>query len=80
VTNISNEFEKLGLQLGDKVSLTSERRRFQARYVRNYSDLSGKELGILVGSHGFVEIACREASAADRVRVRIGSAVHVGTV
>jgi S-adenosylmethionine hydrolase len=80
VTNASNEIEKLGLAFGDKVSLTLEKRRFQARFVRTYSDLDGKELGVLVGSHGFVEVACREASAADRLRVRIGSAVHVGAV
>jgi S-adenosylmethionine hydrolase len=80
VTNISNELGKLGLALGDKVSLTMEKRRFQARFVRTYSDLVGKELGILVGSHGFVEVACREASAADKLRVRIGNAVHVGAV
>ena len=80
VTNASNEIEKLGLVFGDKVSLTLEKRRFQARFVRTYSDLDGKELGVLFGSHGFVEVACREASAADRLRVRIGSAVHVGAV
>lgn len=80
VTNISNEVERLGLALGDKVSLVLEKRRFQARFVRTYSDLNGKELGVLVGSHGFLEIACREASAADRLRARIGSAVHVGSV
>lgn len=80
VTNVSNEIGKLGLAFGDKVSLTLEKRRFQARFVRTYSDLDGKELGVLVGSHGFVEVACREASAADKLRVRIGSAVHVGAV
>jgi S-adenosylmethionine hydrolase len=79
-TNISNEVEKLGLAYGDKISLRFEKKRFQARFVRTYSDLTGKELGALVGSHGFVEIACREASAADRLRIRIGSALHVGTV
>jgi len=80
VTNLSNDIRRLGLEFGDKVSLTFKKKRIPARFVRTYSDLKRKEFGILFGSHGFVEIACREASAADRVRVRIGSVVHVGGV
>jgi hypothetical protein len=80
VTNVSSRIERLGLKFGDKVSLTFRKKRIPARFVRTYSDLKGKEFGILFGSHGFLEIACREASAAGRVRVRIGSVVHVGGV
>jgi S-adenosylmethionine hydrolase len=80
VTNLSNHIERLQLEFGDKVSLTFKKKRVSARFVRTYSDLSREEFGILFGSHGFLEIACREASAASRVRVRIGSVVHVGGV
>ena len=80
VTNVSNHIERLELKFGDKVSLTFRKKRIPARFVRTYSDLKGKEFGILFGSHGFLEIACREASAAGRVRIRIGSVVHVGGV
>ena len=80
VTNVSNHIEKLELRFGDKVSLKFKKKRIPARFVRTYSDLKRKEFGILFGSHGFLEIASREASAASRVRVRIGSVVHVGGV
>ncbi len=80
VTNLSNGIERLGLAIGDKVSLTFGKKRLRPRFVRTYSELKGKEFGILLGGHGFFEVACREASAADRLRVRIGSVVHVGGV
>jgi S-adenosylmethionine hydrolase len=77
VTNIPNQIEGFGVKLGDKVTLMLKKKRFSARFVRTYSDLKDREFGVLFGSHGFLEIACREASAADRIRVRIGSVVHV---
>jgi S-adenosyl-L-methionine hydrolase (adenosine-forming) len=78
VTNVSDHIERLRLKFGDKVSLTIKKKQVPARFVQTYSDLKRKEFGILFGSHGFLEIACREASAADRVHARIGSVVHVG--
>jgi S-adenosylmethionine hydrolase len=78
VTNLSNTgLTKLDLKLGEKVRLSIGRRRVYARFVKTYSDLRENETGVLVGSHGYVEIACREASAARKLRVRIGSAVRV---
>lgn len=78
VTNISNSIlPNLSLRFGKNVPIMVGRRRLSARYVRTYSDLEGKEFGVLVGSHGFLEIACREVSAADRLRARIGAAVRV---
>ena len=77
MTNVSNHVEGLGLTFGDKVTLAFKKKRIPARFVRTYSDLKGKEFGVLFGSHGFLEIASRESSAADRARVRIGSVVHV---
>ena len=79
VTNLSNDgLTKLDLKLGGKVRLSIGRKRVLARFVKTYSDLRGNEFGVLVGSHGFVEITCREASAARRLRVRRGCAVRVG--
>lgn len=79
VTNLSdNMFAKLGIRLGEKIPLRLGKKRLTALSVGTYSDLKGKGFGILVGSHGFLEIACREASAAKRLRVRTGSVVHVG--
>ncbi len=81
VTNLTiDHLAGAGLRLGEKVFLTLGKKRLLARFVRTYSDLQGKEFGVLVGSHGFLEIARREASAAKRLRVKIGSVVRVGGV
>jgi hypothetical protein len=76
ITNISEQqTEKLNLT--GKHNLRVHRKRFRLRFVRTFSDLRGKEFGLLLGSHGFLEIACRESSAASRLRVRSGDALRV---
>ena len=55
-------------------------KRLPVRIVRTFSDLRKRELGILVGSHGTLEIASPEASAAKKIGVRIGDALRVGGV
>ena len=76
VTNISEQ--QMGkLNLMGKRNVKGHRKRFPLRFVRTYSDLRGKEFGLMLGSHGFLEIACREASAASRLKVRIGNALRV---
>jgi S-adenosylmethionine hydrolase len=81
VTNLSRpQLSKLNLKSGQKVSFSVGRRRLSARFVRTYSDLSQNEVGVLVGSHGFLEVACRQKSAAKRFGVRRGNALRVGVV
>ncbi len=81
VTNLaSHHLPRSGLKLGDRVSLRVGRRRLHARFVRTYSDLKAGELGFLVGGHGFLEIACRESSAAERLRARTGISVKVQSI
>ncbi len=81
VTNIAGDLlVRLGLRVGEKVFLKFGKKRLSARFVRTFSDLLGGEFGVLVGSHGFLEIACREGSAAKRIGVKIGSVVRVGGV
>ena len=76
VTNISGEiFEKL--ELSGKIRVNLRGKRFTARVVRSYSELHEGELGVLVGSHGFFEIACRERSAVRRIGARIGDSLRV---
>jgi S-adenosylmethionine hydrolase len=78
VTNVTSRLMGLGVKVGDEVTVMLGKKRFTARFVRTYSDLKHREFGVLFGSHGFLEIACHEASAASGIRgVRIGSVVHV---
>jgi S-adenosylmethionine hydrolase len=68
---------KLGAD--QKLQIAIGKKRILARHVRTYSDLRKNEFGLLAGSHGFLEIACREDSAARRVRARSGMAVRISS-
>jgi S-adenosylmethionine hydrolase len=81
VTNLTTDLlARLALRTGQKVFLKFGKKRLSARFVRTYTDLSSGEFGLLVGSHGFLEIVRREASAAKSLRIKIGSVVRVGSV
>ena len=78
ITNLPKaELSKLNLKLGAEIRVTVGRRRISARLVQTYSDLKRGEIGILVGSHGFLELAYREESFVKRFHVRMGSDVQV---
>jgi hypothetical protein len=76
VTNISEEIPAR-LDLNGKIKVNLRGKRFTARQVRSYSELDEGELGVLVGSHGFLEIVCRERSAVRRIGARIGDSLRV---
>ena len=78
VTNLPRSlFHRLKLKQTRKVRISMNKTRLTARFVRTYADLGQNELGILIGSHGFVEVACRERSAAKRLRARTGHRLRV---
>ena len=78
ITNLPNaELSKLNLKLGAEIRIVVGGKRLSTRYVQTYSDLKRGEIGILAGSHGFLELAYRERNFAKWVHVRIGSVVHV---
>jgi len=77
ITNLPNsEIQRLG-RLGENIRLMVGHRKFSPRLVRTYSDLHGGQIGLIEGSHGFLEIACRERSAASRLRVKSGSVLSL---
>lgn len=78
VTNVSRQlFSQTSLKQGQEVSLSIGKRKFSARVVKTYSDLASNEIGVLMGSHGFLEVACREKSAAKRLRAKRTSVLRV---
>lgn len=78
ITNLTQaSMSKLSLKPGEKIALAVGGRRMSARLVQTYSELGQGEIGILIGSHGFLEVACRELSAAKRIHARRGSVVRV---
>jgi S-adenosylmethionine hydrolase len=70
------QLTQLKIEPGEKVRMLLGRKRVSVRYVKTYSDLQKKEYGLLLGSHGFLEIACREGSAANRIGARTGAYVR----
>jgi S-adenosylmethionine hydrolase len=78
ITNLKSEqFSKLNIKLNEKLAISVGRRRISGRYVKTYSDLDKDEFGLLEGSHGLLEIACRERSAAKRIGARNGMRIRV---
>jgi hypothetical protein len=77
ITNI-NQKELNELVDNAKAIVRIGAKSFPARIVQTFSDLRKGELGVLVGSHGFLEIVSLEAKAATKLRVKIGDALRVG--
>ncbi len=62
----------LGNKSSGKMRLTLNRGRSVAlRFVKAYHEVGKGELMILEGSQGYVEIAAREANAAEKLRVKL---------
>jgi S-adenosylmethionine hydrolase len=77
-TNLTRaHIKNLHVRLGHEVTLSIQRRRIHGRIVRTFSDLHKNEVGLMLGSHGFVEIVCGESNAAKHLRIRRGSVVRV---
>ncbi len=71
ITNIPSEMVRL--ELGDKL-------RFKKQlipYVRTYADVKEGEPLLLVGSHGFLEIAACKASASSFFKLKAGDKVSM---
>jgi hypothetical protein len=76
VTNIPQQ-NMDRLNSNAKFVLTMHGKRLRARLVQAYSDIGEKELGLIAGSHGFLEVASRESSASRRLKARPGDAIRV---
>jgi S-adenosylmethionine hydrolase len=77
LTNLSGgQLSELNIRNRGKIRISIGKRRFSARQVDTYSDLKGNEFGLLIGSHGFLEIACKERNAAERVGAKVGMAIR----
>jgi len=77
ITNLpSTRLAAMNLAIGTRLRLSVGSRKVNARIVRAYSDLKKGEVGVLEGSHGFVEIAAYERSAARFLRARSSSTVR----
>lgn len=76
VTNIPQQ-NMHGLNSNAKFVVTIHGKRLRARLVKTYSDIGERELGLIAGGHGFLEIASRQNSAARRLKAKAGDPVRV---
>jgi S-adenosylmethionine hydrolase len=77
VTNLpERRLTELSVKIRKQVRILMGKKRVSVRRVSTYSDLAENEFGLLTGSHGFLEIACRQKSAAKRVGARMGMAIR----
>jgi hypothetical protein len=60
-----------------KMTLAIKGRRFTTKIAGTFSDLRKGEIGLIFGSHGFLEIVSREANAGKRLRIKRGTVVRV---
>ena len=79
-TATENDLKSAGMKVGDSVKMRVRGRVCGLRMARTYSDsVEGKPV-LLVGSHGFVEVALNRASAAKRYRMRVGDRLTLTSV
>jgi hypothetical protein len=76
VTNIPQQ-DANRLASIERLFVTMNGARRRVKLVKAYSEISNKELGLIAGSHGFLEIASREDSASRRLRAKAGDTIRV---
>jgi hypothetical protein len=76
VTNISQR-NMDRLKLSPKFVVTIRRKRFHVRLVKAYREIGEGEFGLVVGSHGFLEIASPDTSAGSRLRAKAGDTILI---
>lgn len=71
ITNAENEYlGRLGLRHGSRVLVKCRTGVFQGRVVNSYYEAELRELVVLRGSQGYVEVALREQPAASSLEVK----------
>jgi hypothetical protein len=75
VTNITEKSLPNSLIFNVKLSHVA----LKLKFGKTYAEVAPKEPIILVGSHGFVEIAINQGSAADKFKVNLGDKITVKT-
>jgi len=71
ILNLAEEnIARPGLHERDHVTIATKQGQFSGLVGRTYSDISHAQVGIILGSQGYLEIAMREGSAATRLGLK----------
>ena len=74
-TATENDLKAAGMMIEDSVKIRLRGRMYALRVARTYADsIRGKPI-LIVGSHGFLEVALNRASVAKRCHMRIGDRI-----
>ena len=71
-TAVEKDLGVAGIKLGDRIMMQAKGRVYTLNMVRSYSGAAEGKVVLLVGSHGFLEVAINRGNAAKRFRVRSG--------
>lgn len=79
ILNLAEEDNaRLGLHEGDHVTIETKLGQFSGLVGRTYSDIPHSQLGVILGSQGYLEIAMREGSAAARLGLKPLDQIEMG--
>jgi S-adenosylmethionine hydrolase len=71
ILNLAEEdITRLGLHVGDHITIETKQGQFPGLVGRTYSDISPAQIGVILGSQRHLEIAMREGSAAARLGLK----------
>ena len=71
ILNLGEEdITRLGLHVGNQVTIETKHGKFPGLVGRTYSDISHAQVGVIRGSQGYLEIALREGNVAARLRLK----------
>jgi S-adenosylmethionine hydrolase len=76
VTNIS-QLNMGKLNSNPRAVITIRGKRSRVRLVKAYSNINKNELGLVFGSHGFLEITAREDNVSRRLKAKAGDAIRL---
>lgn len=78
ITNLSRAHAReMNLTTGQKLTVRIGGRHWQIKFVKTFSELNKRGIGMIMGSQGFIEIVCCKKNAAKHLRIRRNDVLHV---
>jgi len=72
ITSIDKEFD-----FNDKLLIRYKNKKIKAHFLETFSNARAGEILVLRGSHGFLEIAINERSAAKKLGFKVGDSIKI---
>ena len=79
ITNVGEDQFLRFRAMGDRIRVRSGKGEFRARVAKSYHELGPEDIGVLMGSQGYVEIALRERSASEELDLKPLDELELGS-